>query len=129
MVDLHVWLRNLRGNVSEAAVATISLPVRSQKDTGAAGEGAATGVPARPGTPFAIGDRVRLRAPQEWPAAVRSAFAGAEGTVSKWVDYDAAMVEFADVVVCVRIDNAFDDGEEYVGSPLLFRPDDLECIG
>lgn len=28
LIDLHVWLRNMRGNVSEAAVATVRLPSR-----------------------------------------------------------------------------------------------------
>jgi hypothetical protein len=129
-VDLHVWLRNLRGNVSEAAVATVALPVREDADGGAEVEAPTASSASRARVAaFAVGDGVRLSAPREWPAELCSAFADAEGTVVKWVEYDDAMADFAGVVVCVRIDSACGEGEAYVGSPLLFRPDDLEPAG
>jgi acyl dehydratase len=121
LVDLHVWLRNLRGNVSEAAVVTVALPARAGGGGEAHGRGAAT-----PVAPFELGAKVRLRAPSDWPADPCFRFADAQGTVVKWVEYDDAMADFRDVVVCVRIDSACGEGEAYVGSPLLFRPDDLE---
>ena len=133
LVDLHVWLRNLRGNVSEAAVATIALPARETGD--GAGQGAVTAEVAAPPTaaaasaaPFQLGSRVRFKAPMDWPAQPGFRFAGAEGTVEKWVEYDDAMADFRDVVVCVRIESAHGEGRDYIDSPLLFRPEDLEAI-
>ncbi len=92
-------------------------PARPAPAAGAAGAAAA---------PFRLGARVRLRAPDDWPADPRSRFEGAEGTVVNWVEYEDAMAAFLDVVVCVRIERARGEGEAYVGSPLLFRPEDLE---
>jgi acyl dehydratase len=126
LVDLHVWLRNLRGNVSEAAVATVALPARATGEVGGQ-EGQTVAAPAEaPRWVSHVGDRVRLKAPRDWPADPCFRFEGAEGTVVKWVEYDEAMAVFCDVVVCVRIDSACGEGQAYVGSPLLFRPDDLE---
>ena len=64
----------------------------------------------------------------DWPAQPGFRFAGAEGTVEKWVEYDDAMADFRDVVVCVRIESAHGEGRDYIDSPLLFRPEDLEAI-
>lgn len=124
LVDLHVWLRNLRGNVSEAAVATVALPARPAPDV--SGQGGQSEAAAAPAARFKPGDRVRLKPPGDWPADPGFRFAGAHGTVSKWVEYDDAMAAFRDVVLCVRIESARGEGEVYVGSPLLFRPEDLE---
>ncbi len=44
----------------------------------------------------------------------------------KWVHYDDAMVDFRDVIVCVQLQRAQEDGRAYIGGSLLFRPDDLE---
>ena len=148
LADLHVWLRNLRGNVSEAAVATVSLPSRdaavgavaaAPQATHAVGAAApavgaeplrsgAVAPPQAPGPAarFQVGDRVRLKPRPDWPAPPGFRFAGAEGTVVKWVQYDEAMADFQDVVVCVHIDQAQGEAKPYVGGSLLFRPGDLE---
>jgi acyl dehydratase len=135
LVDLQVWLRNLRGNVSEAAVATVALPARDAgpvaAQSGTSSEtahGAPTGhsVQAARPAPFSEGDRVRFKAQPDWPADPGFRFEGAEGTVIKWVEYEDAMADFSDVVVCVRIESAHGEGEAYIGSPLLFRPEDME---
>ncbi len=143
LIDLHVWLRNARGNVSEAAVATVSLPTRSQParetspDAAAAASRAAApkvesapwlrAKAASPSTaPFNVGDRVRIKPQPEWPTPPGFRFAGAEGVVVKWVHYDDAMVDFRDVIVCVQLQRAQEDGRAYIGGSLLFRPDDLE---
>jgi len=143
LVDLHVWLRNLRGNVSEAAVATVSLPTRGAANTSA---GTRTPVAAMPATtaevsidvtgpvpprevshaPFEQGARVRVKSPSEWPSPPGFRFAGAVGTTTKWVQYDEAMRDFQDVVVCMRFEEAEGEAQQYVGSSLLFRPSDLE---
>jgi acyl dehydratase len=126
VIDLHVWLRNLRGNVSEAAVATVALPARAAGEVGGEGDRAAAAPAEAPTPTFQVGDRVRLKAPGDWPADPGFRFEGAEGTVVKLVEYDDAMAAFRDVVVCVRVESACGEGQPYVGSPLLFRPDDLE---
>jgi len=123
LVDLDVWLRNLRGNVSEAAVATVRLKSREATILQQRGDGRpGGGGQKRP----QIGDRVRVKTKAGWPAPPGYRFAGAEGTVVKWVEYDDAMADFCDTVACVRLESAFGEGEAYVGSSLLFRPDDLE---
>jgi hypothetical protein len=131
LVDLHVWLRNLRGNVSEAAVATVRLPSRREAGEAlgieraqAPGAKAAGGAAPAP----AVGERVRIRPRPEWPSPPGFRFAGAEGMVVKWVEYDDAMTDFRDVVVCVRLENASGEAGVYVGSTLLFRPEDVEPV-
>jgi hypothetical protein len=134
LADLQVWLRNLRGNVSEAAIATVSLPT-SKAGGGedlAASSAAALTAPARvdliAATTFQTGDRVRLRPRPDWPTPPGFRLAGAEGMVDRWVHYDDAMAEFKDVVVCVRINKAHGEGQVYVGNSLLFLPEDLEHV-
>ncbi|MCX8031903.1 MAG: MaoC family dehydratase N-terminal domain-containing protein [Thermoleophilia bacterium] len=119
LVDLHLWLRNLRGNISEAALATVCLLSR--------GEGAPE-VRSDVAAQFAVGDKVRLRPKAEWPNPPGFRFAGAEGTVVKWVEYDEPMKEFQGLVVCVRIDRASGEAEPYVGSTLMFLSSDLERV-
>lgn len=150
LVDLEVWLRNLRGNVSEAAVATVRLCSRKAPDQWKQGGRALEGTraPADEETPrapekpqFAPGDRVRLRprAPlSTWPTPPGCRFAGIEGVVTKWVDYDGPMAEFAPFVVCVRLDSAGSGGQtadehslggaEYAGGSYCFLADDLERV-
>ena len=123
LVDLHVWLRNVRGNVSEAAVATVALPSREPAAAGGHEAVNAADLPA-----FRVGAKVRLKDQPEWPTPPGFRFAGAEGTVVKWVDYDDAMVDFRHAVVCVQIESAHGEGQAYVGSPLLFRPEDVELV-
>lgn len=137
LVDLHVWLRNMRGNVSEAAVASVSLPTRGATvatpaaTTGAeaatsASAAAAPPAAAPPAAGFQVGRRVRLKPRPDWPTPPGFRFNGAEGMITRWVHYDDAMADFRDVVVCVRLDSARGEGRTYVGGSLLFRPDDLE---
>jgi hypothetical protein len=165
LADLHVWLRNLRGNVSEAAVATVGLPSRDAavgaiaaapqathavgaaapavgaeplrsgtvappQAPGPAGAPRAVAPPPVPGPAagFQVGDRVRLKPRPDWPAPPGFRFAGAEGTVGKWVQYDEAMADFQDVVACVRIDQAQGEAKPYIGGSLLFPPGDLELV-
>jgi hypothetical protein len=73
-----------------------------------------------------VGDRVRIKAQPDWPASPGFQFEGAEGTVEKWVEYDAAMADFGDAVVCVRLEKVGSEGEAYTGSSLMFRVDDVE---
>ena len=64
LVDLQVWLRNLRGNVSEAAVATVRLCSReTPEDWPRGGRVAATAAPRgdQPIARFKPGDRVRIK--------------------------------------------------------------------
>ncbi|OFW56667.1 MAG: hypothetical protein A2133_05975 [Actinobacteria bacterium RBG_16_64_13] len=120
LVDLHVWLRNLRGNVSEAAVATVMLPSREPATAGPSLVAQCVAAGTR------VGDQVRIKAQPEWPTPPGFRFAGAEGTVIKWVEYDEAMAGFADSVVCVRLDRAHGEGQAYTGGSLLFRVEDVQ---
>ena len=124
LVDLQVWLRNLRGNVSEAAVATVRLPSRAT--VGGPGPEGREAPGARPAASFDVGERVRIKAQPGWPSSPGYRFEGAEGMVVKWVEYDDAMVDFRDHVVCVRLESARGEGGTYVGSSLLFRLDDVQ---
>jgi hypothetical protein len=75
-----------------------------------------------------IGDRVRIKAPSDWPSPPGYRFAGAEGTVCKWVDYDAAMAAYADGIVCVSLDKVPAAAEAYAGDALIFRAEDVEKL-
>jgi hypothetical protein len=75
-----------------------------------------------------VGDRVRIKPQHDWPDPPGFRFEGAEGTVVKWVEYDAAMADFRDVVVCIHLEDLQGEGEVYVGSSLLFRVDDVEKV-
>lgn len=130
LVDLKVWLRNLRGNVSEAAVATVRLPSHGT-ETGAGPaqtRGRASDSVVAPRVPLEVGERVRIRPLAGWPESPGFRFEGAEGTVEKWVEYDEAMTDFRDVVVCVRLEQVRGGAEAYAGSSLLFRVEDVERV-
>lgn len=75
-----------------------------------------------------VGDRVRIKHKPDWPQPPGYAFAAAEGSVVKWVEYDAAMADFVDMVVCVRLESVPGEGEDYVGSTLMFLSDDLDRL-
>jgi len=135
LVDLHLWLRNLRGNISEAALATVSLPSRENTFSEKEVTGPDKALPenpfraeAAPSSKFAVGDRVRIRALPKWPSPPGFRFAGAEGTVVKWVEYEDPMAEFADFVACVRVEKAAGEAEAYVGNSLIFLCSDLERV-
>lgn len=77
-------------------------------------------------TKLGIGDRVRIKAQPDWPVPPGYRFEGAEGTIVKWVEYEQAMTDFTDSVVCVRIDKA--ESKVYVESSLIFRVEDVEKL-
>jgi hypothetical protein len=77
---------------------------------------------------FETGERVRIKAPSDWPSPPGYRFAGAEGTVVKWVEYDAVMADFTEAVMCVRLERVPADAEAYAGDALVFRVEDVERL-
>jgi len=77
---------------------------------------------------YQVGDRVRIKSPGDWPSPPGYRFAGAEGTVCKWVEYDAAMVAFAEGIVCVHLDSVPAAAAPYEGDALIFRAEDVEKL-
>lgn len=75
-----------------------------------------------------VGDRVRVKPQAGWPIPPGYRFEGAEGTVVKWVQYDDAMADFKDFVICLKMDTGKGEAAEYVGSTLLFRVQDVEPV-
>jgi hypothetical protein len=72
-----------------------------------------------------IGDKVRIKNRKDWPTPPGYRFANAEGTVTKWVEWDETMADFQDHAL-VRLKKIKD--KEYIGKSELFRVADLEKI-
>jgi hypothetical protein len=73
---------------------------------------------------FKVGDRVIVNGRTEWPEPPGYQFAGAEGTVERWVLYKETLEGFSDFVH-VRIDKAEGRAAAYVGGSYCFRSEDL----
>ena len=74
-----------------------------------------------------VGDRVRIKHREAWPLPPGYRFDHAEGVVVKWVEFDEAMVDFKDFIY-VHLEKVEGEGRVYVGSPLLFRVENLEKV-
>jgi hypothetical protein len=78
-------------------------------------------------TEFKLGDKVVVSDRAGWPSPPGYRFAGAEGTVGRWLVYDEMLEGFSDFVY-VRIDKAHGDGAAYVGNSFHFRADGLTKV-
>jgi hypothetical protein len=77
---------------------------------------------------FKVGDRVRVKGRDGWPADPGFVLTNAEGTVVKWVNYDDVMEEFQDYFH-VLLEKADGKGQVYIGNTFVFRIENLERIG
>jgi hypothetical protein len=73
---------------------------------------------------FKRGDRVIVNTRTEWPEPPGYQLAGAEGTVSRWIQYGETLEGFSDFVY-VHIDKADGKAAAYVGGSFYFRAEDL----
>jgi hypothetical protein len=73
---------------------------------------------------FAFGDKVTVSGRDDWPDPPGYRFAGAKGTVVRWVSYSETLKEFSDFVY-VLIEEAPEAAAAYVGNPFFFRAEDL----
>lgn len=73
---------------------------------------------------FKVGDRVIVNGRTDWPDPPGYRFAGAEGTVARWVQFEDTLEGFSDFVY-VRIDKAGDRAAGCVGNSYYFRAEDL----
>jgi len=73
---------------------------------------------------FNLGDRVIVNSRTEWPDPPGYQFAGAEGVVSRWVEYEETLEGFSDFVF-VRIEKAEGRAAPYLGGSYYFRAEDL----
>jgi pyrroline-5-carboxylate reductase len=78
-------------------------------------------------TAFALGDKVVVSDRTGWPNPPGYRFAGAKGTVVRWVSYDVTLKDFSDFVY-VRIEEASEAAVAYVGNPFFFRAEDLTKV-
>lgn len=114
LVDLDVWLENLcRGNISEAARVTVSLPSKDKPDTGTT---AMTQT-----SELALGDRVKLKdrtdcLPSGYPLA------NAEGTMIRLYPWVEVFEDFKQYVA-VRLDE-----NPGIGTDLMFRAESLQKV-
>lgn len=74
-----------------------------------------------------IGDRVRIKDREDWPNPPGYVFAGAEGTVVVWSEYEGVMDDFQDYAH-IKIDKANDAGKVYIDSTFPFQVDKLEKL-
>ena len=72
-----------------------------------------------------VGDRVRVKDQKDWPSPPGYRFAGSEGTVGKWVEWEEPLKDFQDYVY-VKIDKS--TASEYIGASLFFEAANLEKI-
>jgi acyl dehydratase len=135
LVDLEVWHENMRGNINEAACATICLlskesPLWFKKyasrghpilEMGAENSkrGGKQTVKIKPG------DRVRIKDRKDWPSPPGYRFAGAEGMVIKWTEYDKTMENYQNYIY-VDLDKCQD--KYYIGRTVFFLAENLEKV-
>lgn len=74
-----------------------------------------------------VGDKVKIKDKQDWPAKPGYIFADAEGTVVKWIEYDEALKEFKNFIL-LRLEKAEGNGVAYIGNNMCFRIDDVVKI-
>lgn len=74
-----------------------------------------------------VGDKVRIKPRKDWPSPPGYRFAGAEGTVVKWVEWDEPMADFPEFVY-VRLEKAKGEGKDYLGNEMFFLAQNLEKI-
>jgi hypothetical protein len=73
---------------------------------------------------FALGDKVVVNGRKDWPSPPGYRFAGAKGTVVRWISYEETLKDFSDFVF-VQIEEAPEAAAAYVGYPFFFRAEDL----
>ncbi len=76
---------------------------------------------------FKQGDRVIINGRADWPQPPGYAFAGAEGTVERWIQHTETLEGFSEFIF-VRVDRAEGRAAVYSGGGFFFRADDLTKI-
>ena len=76
---------------------------------------------------FKEGDKVIINGRVEWPQPPGYGFAGAEGTVERWVQYAEPLEGFSEFIL-VRLQKAEGRATPYVGGSFFFRADDLTKV-
>lgn len=74
-----------------------------------------------------IGDRVKIKDKQDWPAKPGYIFGNAEGTVVKWVEYEEALKDFQNFIL-IRLEKAEGNAKAYLGNKMCFRIDDVDKV-
>ena len=76
---------------------------------------------------FALGEKVVVSGRAGWPDPPGYRFAGAKGTVARWVSYDVMLRDFS-AFVYVRVEEAPEAAAAYVGNSFFFRAEDLSKL-
>jgi hypothetical protein len=71
-----------------------------------------------------IGDKVRVKARKDWPTPPYR-LANSEGMVVKMAEWEEALEEFQEYV---KVQIKKSGAKEYIGTPLIFRVENLEKI-
>lgn len=74
-----------------------------------------------------MGDKVRIKGRADWPSPPGYIFANAEGTVTRWVEYDEVMEDYQEYIY-VRLEKAEGDAKVYIGNGMFFLVNNLERI-
>ena len=126
LVDLSVWQENIRGHVTEAAIATVSLLSKetpNRKHSADYRQEISKYHKERKTADIKIGDKVRIKDRNDWPFASGNRLMGSEGVVIKLWESQDVMEDFQEYLN-VQIEKTNADVDP--GTALMFRVENLE---